>query len=156
MSGLIDQATSILSQALDGLSSRQSAISSNLANIDTPGYQAQTVDFETALSQEVQAMEFSGSSTVSPADPSTGPSAAVAMLTNDPRQYSSIPSGFSSSGATTSTTESTANENLRNDGNTVDLETEMTALTETQIKYSAVSELLTAKFNQLYDVLGGH
>ena len=78
------------------------------------------------------------------------------MLTNDPRQYSSIPSSFSSSGATTSTTESTTNENLRNDGNTVDLETEMTALTETQIKYSAVAELLTDKFNQLYDVLGGH
>ena len=156
MSGLVDQATSILSQALDGLSARQSAISSNLANIDTPGYQAQTVDFETALSQEVQAMDSSGSSTVIPADPSTGPSAAIAMLTNDPRQYSSIPSSFSSSGATASTTESTADENLRNDGNTVDLETEMTALTETQIKYSAVAALLTDKFNQLYDVLGGH
>ena len=156
MSGLIDQTTSILSQALDGLSARQSAISSNLANIDTPGYQAQTVDFETALSQEVQAMESSGSSSVVPADPSTGPSAAIAMLTNDPRQYSSAPSSFSSSGATTSTTESTTDENLRNDGNTVDLETEMTALTETQIKYSAVAQLLTDKFNQLYDVLGGH
>ena len=66
------------------------------------------------------------------------------------------PSSFSSSGATTSTTESTTDENLRNDGNTVDLETEMTALTETQIKYSAVAALLTDKFNQLYDVLGGH
>ena len=74
-----------------------------------------------------------------PADPSTGPSADVAMLTNDPRQYSSIPSSFSSSGATASTTISTTDENLRNDGNTVDLETEMTALTETQIKYSAVA-----------------
>ena len=55
MSGLIDPTTSILEQALDGLSSRQAAISSNLANIDTPGYQAQTVDFETALQREVQA-----------------------------------------------------------------------------------------------------
>ncbi len=156
MSGLIDGTTSVLSQALDGLTSRQSAISSNLANIDTPGYKAQTVDFETALSQEVQAMELSGSSTTAPADPSTGPSAAIAMLTNDPRQYSSIASTLGQSGTTTSTTDSTANENLRNDGNTVDLETEMTALTETQIKYSAVAELLTDKFTQLYDVLGGH
>ena len=69
------------------------------------------------------------------------------MKTTDPRQFSSIASSFSSSGAGTS---STANENLRNDSNTVDLETEMTALTQTQIKYSAVSRLITGKFGQLY------
>ena len=51
---------------------------------------------------------------------------------------------------------SVTNENLRNDQNKVDLETEMTALTETQIKYSADSRLITSKFSQLYDVLGGH
>jgi flagellar basal-body rod protein FlgB len=150
MSGLIDPTTSILEQALDGLTSRQSAISSNLANIDTPGYQAQTVDFETALQREVQAMASTpGNAT----EPSAGPSAAVAMRTTDPRQYSSIASNFSTSTAGTS---STTNENLRNDNNTVDLETEMTALTETQIRYSAVSRLLTSKFSQMYDVLGGH
>jgi flagellar basal-body rod protein FlgB len=149
MSGLIDQSTSVLMAALDGLSSRQMAISSNLANIDTPGYQPQTVDFETALRQEVSAMDSSSGHAT---DPSAGPSADVAMRTTDPRQFSSIGSSFSSGGATSST----ANENLRNDNNTVDLETEMTALTETQIKYSAVSRLITGKFSQLYDVLGGH
>jgi flagellar basal-body rod protein FlgB len=156
MSGFIDPATSILEQALDGLASRQSAISSNLANIDTPGYHAQTVDFETALRQEAQSM---GSSSGGGAAPSSGPSAEIAMLTNDPRQYSSVASSFSStssSGAPTGTTNGTTNENLRNDGNTVDLETEMTALTETQIKFSAMSRLLTNKFDQLYTVLGGH
>lgn len=150
MSGLIDPTTSILERALDGLTTRQSAISSNLANIDTPGYKPQTVDFETALQQEVQAM---ASSPVNAAPPSAGPSADIGMRTTDPRQFSSIASSFSGSTAGTS---STTNENLRNDKNTVDLETEMTALTETQIKYSAVSRLLTSKFSQLYDVLGGH
>ena len=150
MSGLIDPTTSILEKALDGLTTRQSAISSNLANIDTPGYQAQTVDFETALKQEVQAM---GSGSGYGADPSSGPSADVAMRTSGSRQYSSIASSFAASTAGTS---STTNENLRNDSNTVDLETEMTALTETQIKYSAVSRLITDKFSQLYQVLGGH
>jgi flagellar basal-body rod protein FlgB len=152
MSGLIDQSTSVLERALNGLSSRQSAISANLANIDTPGYAAQTVDFETALRQEVSSME----SPFAPgyvAGPSTGPSADVAMLTSSPRQYSTVASSF---GSTDGTTAGTANENLRNDANTVDLETEMTALTETQIKYSAVSKLITSKFSQLYDVLGGH
>jgi flagellar basal-body rod protein FlgB len=148
---LIDPTTSILKDALDGLTARQSAISSNLANIDTPGYQAQTVDFETTLRSEVQAME---SSTGEAADPSAGPAANVAMRTTDPRQYSSVASSFASGGQ--SIENSAANENLRNDNNTVDLETEMTALTETQIQYSAVSRLITAKYSQLYDVLGGH
>jgi len=48
------------------------------------------------------------------------------------------------------------NENIRNDGNKVDLETEMTNLTETQIKYEANSRLITGKLSMLYDVLGGH
>jgi flagellar basal-body rod protein FlgB len=150
MSGLIDPTTSVLEQALDGLSSRQAAISSNLANIDTPGYKAQTVDFETALQREVQAATagFGGEEA-----PSAGPSADMAMRTTDPRHYSSVASNLSSS---TGASGSTANENLRNDSNTVDLETEMTALTETQIKYSAVSRLITGKFDQIYTVLGGH
>jgi len=40
--------------------------------------------------------------------------------------------------------------------NKVDLETEMTNLTETQIKFSADSRLLTSKYAQLDTVLGGH
>jgi hypothetical protein len=32
----------------------------------------------------------------------------------------------------------------------------MTALTQTQIQYSADSRLITGKFAQLYTVLGGH
>ena len=55
MSGMIDRTTSILTQALDGLTAQQSVISSNLANIDTPGYTAQAVDFESALKREVSA-----------------------------------------------------------------------------------------------------
>ena len=148
MSGLIDPTTSILEKALDGLTSRQSAITSNLANIDTPGYQAQTVDFETALRSEVSAMSSSSGNAT---DPSAGPAADVAMRTTDPRHFASIASSFSSSGAASSTT----NESLRNDKNTVDLETEMTALTETQIKYSAVSRLTTDKLDQILTVLGG-
>ncbi len=151
MSGLIDPATSILEKALDGLTSRQSAISSNLANIDTPGYRAQTVDFETALKHEVAAMESDWSQTARTV-PSAGPSADSAMRTTDPRHFASVASSFAGvSGATGSSTD----ENLRNDGNTVDLETEMTALTETQIKFSAVSRLLTAKYSQIYTALGG-
>jgi flagellar basal-body rod protein FlgB len=149
MSGLTDPTMSILGQALDGLTARQAAITSNLANIDTPNYQAVTVDFETTLQRELASVSTSPGNALGP---SSGPSADMAMETNDPRQYSSVDSVADGSSAAVGT----ANENTRNDGNKVDLETEMTALTQTQLQYEAASRLITGKFAQLYTVLGGH
>src|ERR1035437_3452790 len=149
MSGLIDPTMKILSQALDGLTSTQSVISSNLANIDTPNYQPQTVDFQTALQNEIASM---GTAPGNVLPPSAGPSADVSMKTPNPRHFSSLGSPDSGS----SVTSSGVNENIRNDGKKVDLETEMTPLSETQIKYSADSRLIAGKFAQLYDALGGH
>jgi flagellar basal-body rod protein FlgB len=149
MSGLTDPTMSILGQALDGLTARQAAITSNLANIDTPNYQAVTVDFEAALQRELASI---GTSAGSALGPSSGPAADLAMETNDPRQYSSVGSVADGSSAAVGT----ASENARNDGNKVDLETEMTALTQTQLQYEAASRLITGKFAQLYTVLGGH
>ena len=46
----ISDATSVtLQQALDGLQQRQDAIAANVANLETPGYLAREVDFETSL-----------------------------------------------------------------------------------------------------------
>jgi len=146
---MIDRTMSILSQALDGLTAQQTVISSNLANIDTPNYTPQSVDFQTALQNEI------ASSTWSPANqtaPALAPAADVAMEATDPRHFSSLGNMADASGATTTA----VTENTRNDQNKVDLETEMTALSETQINYEADSRLITSKFAQLYDVLGGH
>ncbi|WP_110588050.1 flagellar basal body rod protein FlgB [Microbacterium suaedae] len=46
-------ATALMS-ALDGLSQRQQAIANNVANVNTPGYQAQRVQFEEELRQAVE------------------------------------------------------------------------------------------------------
>jgi flagellar basal-body rod protein FlgB len=42
-----------LSSALDGLALRQKAIADNIANVNTPGYTAQRVQFEDALASSV-------------------------------------------------------------------------------------------------------
>lgn len=42
-----------LNSALDGLAARQRAIANNIANINTPGYQAQRVQFENALADSI-------------------------------------------------------------------------------------------------------
>jgi flagellar basal-body rod protein FlgB len=42
-----------LQSALDGLSLRQKTIAANIANVNTPGYQAKRVQFEEALGRSV-------------------------------------------------------------------------------------------------------
>lgn len=44
-----DSVSAVLGYALDGLSLRQNTIADNLANIDTPGFRATAVDFESVL-----------------------------------------------------------------------------------------------------------
>ena len=44
-----DAVGSILATALDGVSLRQRVIADDIANVDTPGFRASSVDFETSL-----------------------------------------------------------------------------------------------------------
>jgi flagellar basal-body rod protein FlgB len=52
-----------LQSALTGLAARQRAIAGNIANVETPGYHAQVVSFESALSDAVSS---GGSADVAP------------------------------------------------------------------------------------------
>jgi flagellar basal-body rod protein FlgB len=53
---VFDSVTSIaLTSALDGLSLRQRTIANNIANVNTPGYNAKRVAFEEALAKSVEA-----------------------------------------------------------------------------------------------------
>jgi flagellar basal-body rod protein FlgB len=44
-----DPVGAILNSALDGIALRQRVIADNIANVDTPGYRASSVDFESSL-----------------------------------------------------------------------------------------------------------
>ena len=50
---LNDSTMDALRVSLRGLTSRQRALSDNLANLETPGYLAKRVDFESALDQAI-------------------------------------------------------------------------------------------------------
>ena len=147
MSWLGDDAGRMLTGALDGLAERQALIASNLANIDTPGYRPESIDFESALSQELAAEGDPSDQ----AGPMVGPSAEVGLRVTDPRHFR-----FPTATGATSPTATQFDGSLRNDGNTVDVESEMTALAESQLKYAAVSRLLSGKLGMLRDVAGGH
>lgn len=52
---VFDQTYEALSRALDLRTENQTVIASNIANADTPGYQAQELDFEKAMSKALDA-----------------------------------------------------------------------------------------------------
>lgn len=54
MSGLFnDVATKAIYQAMQGLSAQQQAIANNVANVNTPNYKAEDVNFESSLAQAI-------------------------------------------------------------------------------------------------------
>lgn len=131
---------SIYQPALDGLSARQRAISNNLANADTPGYKAQDVTFETRLQQKIQQQQQQqGAAAV------LHPEASAA--TPHPRH---LPLGLPEDQPYTL---SQLPGSMKNDGNGVDLEQEMTRMSQAQLSYTTVSQLLTGAYSGLKYVI---
>lgn len=127
-----DRGVGQLTAWLDGLGRRQKAISNNIANIDTPGYARQEVNFET----ELQRQFGRGSVGLAATDPRhfTAGSQLRDQLGIDPQQL------LSSS---------------RADGNSVDIDQEMVLLTETQMRYQAASQALSKKLGTIRTVIEG-
>jgi flagellar basal-body rod protein FlgB len=144
MSWLDDPIQRTLSGALDGLALRESLIASNLANIDTPGYAPRSVAFEAVLQAALAEGQARAGSGGSP------PSAGTAMLQTDPRHL-----GAGDSQAHSGPAVATFAGSIRNDGNQVDLESEMAALAETQLRFAAVGRLMTGRLGMLRDAITG-
>lgn len=121
-------ATEVLQQSLDGLSMRQRATANNIANVDTPGYKATQVSFESQLAQAVDRQLTARSgvqmATTSPAHLSAGPQ-ELAQVEPVVSQFDTV--------------------SYRNDGNSVDIEREMALLAETQLRYSTLSRLVSRR-----------
>lgn len=120
---LFDKTTSALQTSLAMRQMRQNITSSNIANAETPGYHAKKIDFEEALGR---ALDIDGlrNMNTSHGDHFSvgGKSAKVA-----PEIYEN-PEGA-----------------INNDGNTVDLEKEMSALAENAVMYKAALQLINKK-----------
>ena len=116
-----DISTRVSKAALDGLSLRQQAVSRNLANIDTPGYKAETVNFQDTLSRMV--------------DKGT----LIPLTTTDASHLDTAESttGFSLSLRSGGTE--------RADQNNVDVDVEMTDMSEAGIQYQAISQAVSKK-----------
>lgn len=119
----------IMDKAADASWKRESAISNNIANADTPGYKRQDVDFESALKREL------GSSKYIPLD------TKVRGLNSD------------LSGLDVSTYTDSSNYSYRLDRNNVDVDTEQVELASEQLRYEMLTTSINEEFNRMKLVL---
>ncbi|MBI9047921.1 MAG: flagellar basal body rod protein FlgB [Anaerolineaceae bacterium] len=125
-----DSAISLAQKALNGLSYRKDLIAQNIANVDTPGYLAKEVNFETAIKH--------------------------VMSGNDSIQQKKTREGHMSpneiSGSNFYNVRNRPGGSLRNDGNDVDIDQELVEMSETELKYQALTQVITKKLSILKSI----
>ena len=115
----LDRITNLLTQFLDVQSRRAQIVSSNLANADTPGFQAQELDFAEYLKQATQEA----------LTPNTA--GTPSMLALSPR---TVPQAGRIAGL---------------DGNNVDAGQEMAAMADTGMRYLTGTTILQSRLRTL-------
>jgi flagellar basal-body rod protein FlgB len=126
--------TDVLHAGLTGLGQRQRAHAENISNADTPHYKRFEVSYETQLQAAVE-----------------GGRGAPLALTHA-GHLSLGPQGLSQFRPELRRAEDST---LRNDGNNVDIDVEMTRLAQTSLTYSAVADLMKRKMMGLKEVIRG-
>lgn len=125
MSDLFGTEVEVLAKALDFRAFRNNLIAANLANADTPGYKAVSVEFEEVLKQMV------------------GSDSSAGIRTTHPKH---LPPGGGEQGEPEIVTRM---ETDRRDGNSVDMDEEVVNLTANQLVYNANVEALSRIFRLL-------
>ncbi|HJV45266.1 MAG TPA: flagellar basal body rod protein FlgB [Bacillota bacterium] len=117
----------LLQRAMDASSMRQQVISNNLANAETPYYKAKQVVFEDVLKQQLSdRMKFEGKRT-------------------DPRHLYIPSNGDIPTGQIVVNTGAV----MQNNGNSVDVDQEMTQMGKNALWYYTLTEQLNSEFQQL-------
>ena len=143
----------ILSLGLDGLSARHKAISSNIANAETPGYKRVDVTFEDQLDKIInteyvkEAKKLANSTDGNPYTQQNN--AAKSPLSVNYNQTLMEFSDFNPQ--TIESDENSPNET----GNTVNIEKEMSSLTKNGMTYNALATLQAKEFRGLSEIIRG-
>ena len=134
--GLFDGTLSMLQRTLDLRTAQHQALSSNVANVDTPHY----TPFEVAVEEELRKQRQ--------------PDARQVELARTQDRH--LPVG-GPAGVTSAALRPVAAPafSLRADGNTVDLDRTMGALAENSLKYKTSAQLLSSKLKLLRNVIQG-
>lgn len=124
--------TNILDKAADASWMRENVITNNIANIDTPGYKRQDVDFESVLQKALGKTKYSSLDK------------KVRELNQDLGKLT-----------TTSYTDA-ANYSYRLDRNNVDENTENAELASESLRYQLLTTAITNNFSRMQTVLKNH
>lgn len=119
----------IMDKAADASWMRENALANNIANVDTPGYKRQDVDFERVLARELGSSKY-------------------ISLDKKVRALNSDLSGLSVSPHTDA-----ANYSYRLDRNNVDVDTEQVELASEQLRYEMLTTAINEEFGRMKIVL---
>ena len=115
-----DKAPTLMKKSLNMMSTRQNLISSNISNVDTPGFKASDIDFQAQLRSSIGSKGSLNLRTTS--DKHFGPSTSSIMdLEADPFEEDAA---------------------AKSNGNNVDIDNEMAKMAENQILYNATVQLM--------------
>jgi len=135
--------------ALNGLSARHKAISSNIANADTPGYKRVDVSFEDQLSKIINTESSKEAARIA-----NSVMQPVAGKTELPLTVNNNSSMMENYNFQPMLTESDINQPDAK-GNSVDLEQEMSKLAKNGMTYDALALIQSKEFKMLGEVLKG-
>ena len=124
MSNLFDKTTDALGTSMNMRLLKHNLTASNIANAETPGFHAKKIDFEDALSR---ALDIDGMRSMTTTSGDHFAVGGGSMSKVRPQIYDN-PDGA-----------------INNDGNTVDLEKEMSTLSENAVLYKAALTLINKK-----------
>jgi flagellar basal-body rod protein FlgB len=125
-----DSALSLAQRALNGLSYRKDLIAQNIANVDTPGYLAKEVNFETTLKRVMDGVD-----------------GVQQKKTKDDHMSSE-----SKSGSDFYMIQNRPGGSLRADGNDVDMYQELVEMSETELKYQTLTQVISKKLSILKSI----
>lgn len=117
----------LLTKAADASWKRETVISNNIANVNTPGYKRKDLNFQGVLTEELgRCKHESLDSKVSDVD----------LSRLDPQIYVD-----------------SANYSYRRDGNNVDIDTENVELASEQIRYEGLTDCINSEFERMKAVI---
>lgn len=117
----------VLTKAADASWKRESLISNNIANVDTPGYKRQDIDFESVLRTQLGQGDYE----------------SLDQKINSMDLGKLNPSVFTDY----------ENFSYRLDDNNVDIDVEQVELASEQLKYQALTLSLNSEFSRMKDVI---
>ena len=134
MANPIDNALKFHADALNLRAFRQELLAANIANADTPGYQARDIDFKKSMQDALAGRE------------------PTVQLARTARGHIA-PSGASTAGAGTPLYRTVVQASL--DGNTVDMDVERAQFAENAIRYEANLTFINSQLKSLLAAIQG-